>query len=123
MWDRRAIYVSNHDGDTIKMILDQGFNDTKEIDVRLLGVFAPELKQVGGLECQEFVRNWFAWRRSATSKWDFVVTTARMKVADKEQKTLDRYLGTVTSIDGSQNLNVDVMQFIAQNGYDGGTGS
>jgi endonuclease YncB( thermonuclease family) len=122
MWDRRAQYLENHDGDTVKMALDQGFGDTKLVDVRLMGVFAPELHDVGGPECRAFVQAWFEYRLRET-RWGFVVITARMKVADREQKTLDRYVGTVTSLDGTDNLNLEVMQFIVSKGYSGGTGA
>jgi endonuclease YncB( thermonuclease family) len=121
MWDRRAKYVSNHDGDTVTMLLDQGFRDNKEITVRLLGVFAPELSQTGGKDCQDYVEGWFYKFNHVT--WPFIVTTARMKVADKEQMTLDRYVGTITTLDGSNNLNVDVQAYITRNGYSGGVGS
>lgn len=123
MWDRRAEYLENHDGDTVRMVLDQGFDDTKTVAVRLLGVFAPELKQQGGPECRAFVEAWFQSRLSTSTRWGFVVTTARMKVADREQTTLSRYVGTVTSLDGTDNLNLDVMAFIVSNGYGGGIGS
>lgn len=123
MWDKRAQFVSNHDGDTVTMILDQGFYETKQIDVRLLGVFAPELNQPGGTECRDFVRRWFMGRISNVKNWDFVVITARMKVADAEQKSFDRYIGTITSIDGTENLNADIIQFIHDNNYPGGVGS
>lgn len=123
MWDRRAQYLQNYDGDTVKMVLDQGFGDTKQIDVRLLGVFAPEFREPGGPECREFVRMWFENNTpSQQVKWDCVVTTARMKVADREQKTLDRYVGTVTNLAGTSNLNMEIIEFIRVNNYGGGVG-
>lgn len=123
MWDRRAEYLENHDGDTVKMVIDQGFGDTKLMEIRLFGVFAPELKQVGGPECQDFVKYWLESRVTAGRRWNFVVTTTRMKVADREQKTLDRYVGVITSLDGTDNLNLEIMNYIKSKGYAGGTGS
>lgn len=123
MWDRRAEYLSNHDGDTLKVNLDQGFGDIKLADIRLLGVYAPELAEPGGKECREFVQEWFTRNKIAGRRWSYIVTTARMKVADSEQRTLNRYVGTVTSLDGSRNLNLEVMNFIIAKGYAGGTGS
>lgn len=123
MWDRRAEYLENHDGDTVKMTLDQGDDDTKTRSFRLLGVFAPELSQVGGPECRDFVRSWFTQRLRPGVRRNFVVITARMKVADHEQTTLGRIVATVTSLDGTDNLNLDVMQFIVSRGYGGGVGS
>lgn len=123
MWDKRARYIKNHDGDTVTVLLDQGYRDTKELEVRLLGVYAPELRQPGGKECREFVNNWFTVSDPNFVRWPFVVTTARMKVADREQKTLDRYVATITTIDGSKNLNAEVAEFIHKNKYGGGSGS
>lgn len=124
MWDRRAEYLSNYDGDTVKVTLDQGFGDTKTIDVRLFGVYAPEIREPGGIECRDFLNSWFKSQSILTvSRWSFIVTTALMKVADREQKSLDRYLGTITSLSGTRNLNLEIMQFIVSKGYGGGTGS
>jgi len=115
MWDRRAKLVRIHDGDTITVVLDQGFRDTKEIDLRLFGVHAPELKEVGGPETRDFVFDWFL-PLSTKVTWPFIVTTVRMPIADREMTTLERYLGTVTDTI-NRNLNVDVMAFVASKGY------
>jgi endonuclease YncB( thermonuclease family) len=123
MWDRRAALVRAHDGDTIIVVLDQGFGDTKEISLRLLGVYAPELSQAGGKECLSFVSEWLHTNTSPSVRWPFVVTTARMKVADREQKTLDRFVGTVTTLDGSRNLNLELSAYIESKGYVGGIGA
>lgn len=112
-----------HDGDTITAILDQGFGDTKEIQVRMLGVFAPELKQDGGAETQAFVARWIDETTLAGVPYSHVVTTARTVRSDKEQTTLGRYVATVTSHDGSRNLNAEVTEFIASHGYPHGAGS
>lgn len=125
MWDRRARYVSNHDGDTVTVVLDQGFDDTKTIDIRLFGVYAPELDQRGGPECRKFVTDWFVEQMGSvnTSNWSVIVTTIRMKKADHEQMTFTRYVGIITSLDGSQNLNALVSQYILDNNFPGGVGS
>lgn len=121
MWDKRAQLVRVKDGDTIVAVLDQGFGDTKEIDVRLFGVWAPELDEPGGPEVKEFVQSWFL--QQPLLKWPFVLTTVRMKVSDKEQVTLGRYVALVQSADGLRNLNVEIMLFVARQGYGGGTGA
>lgn len=125
MWDRRARYVSNHDGDTVTVVLDQGFNDTKTLDIRLYGVFAPELDEHGGRECRDFVTKWFVEQMEdvKTSGWNFIVNTMRMRRTDSEQMTFTRYVGIITSLDGSQNLNALVTQFIIDNNFPGGVGS
>lgn len=123
MWDRRAKVLKINDGDTLVALLDQGFGDTKEITVRLLGVWAPELNQTGGPETKEFVVNWLDGKTLAGTTWSFIITTARMKTVDREQKTFDRYVATLTTMDNSYNLNVDVMDFVMRNNYAGGSGS
>lgn len=122
MWDKRAEYLDNHDGDTVKMVLDQGFGDTKLIDVRLLGVYAPELSEEGGKECQAFVEEWFETHKLDGTRWEFIVTTVRMKRSDKEQTTLSRYVGVITDLTSTSNLNAEVSQFIQDKGYAGGLG-
>lgn len=113
-----------HDGDSITAALDQGFGDTKTIKVRLLGVYAPELSQDGGAETRAFVGRWLdeVRRDAGGSAWPYVVTTARTVRSNVEQVTLGRYVATVTNADGSRNLNAEVMQFVASNGYALGTG-
>ena len=120
MWDKRATIIGIHDGDTLTAVLDQGFRQTTEITVRLLGVFAPELKQVGGPESLAFVRDWVSG--FSTTKWPFVVTTIRGPKSDREITTLERYVAVVETIDHSHNLNIDVAAFVKAQGYGGGIG-
>lgn len=122
MWDKRAQLISVHDGDTVRLLLDQGFYDTKQINVRLLNVFAPELKQVGGADCRDFVESWFT-QLTPFGTWNCIVTTTRLKTADKEDTSFDRYVGVITSLDGTRNLNLEVQAYIKVKGYPGGTGS
>lgn len=122
MWDRRAQYVANHDGDTVTMHLDKGEGYIHEnYPVRLMGVFCPEMDERGGPECQEFVESWFR-QRLTKPRWNFVVITARKPRADKEAETLSRYVGTITSIDGTDNLNAAIIDFVQRKGYGRGIG-
>lgn len=123
MWDRRARIVDVHDGDTVTALLDQGFGDTKLIKVRMLGVFAPELRQDGGEETQEFVSRWLDETVMAGAAFSHIVTTARTIRSDVEQTTLGRYVATITNHDGTRSLNAEVMEFVAANGYAGGVGA
>jgi endonuclease YncB( thermonuclease family) len=124
VWDKRAQITSVHDGDTITAVLDQGFRTTQEITVRLLGVWAPELKEVGGADCLAFVIAWVNQVKASTSAvWPFIVTTIRLKNDTKEVETLGRYVCVVTDITGSRNLNTEVQAYVASKGYGGGTGS
>lgn len=121
MWDKRAQLVRVIDGDTFVAVLDQGFRDTKEITVRLYGVYLPERGEEGFAECTAFTQRWLDAEAARTgAPWPFVVTTSRMVRADREQTTLERYVCTVTSLDSSRNLNLEVAEFADSQGY--GTG-
>lgn len=120
VWDRRAKLERVKDGDTIVAILDQGFGDTKQIDVRLLGVWAPESNQPGGRETTQFVQDWFAQLPATT--WPFILTTVPMKTVDRELKTFDRYVAIVGSADHSRNLNAEIIAYVQDQGFGGGIG-
>lgn len=114
MWDKRAEYLGNS-GDSVKMVLDQGFGDTKLVDVRLLGVYAPEFSEPGGKECQEFIKEWFDRNNPSANRWAFIVTTTQVGRFE--------YVAVVTNLTVTSNLNAEIADFIHKNGYGGGTGS
>lgn len=129
MWDQRVQIPLDrvHDGDTLyDVYVDWGERHYSHEDIRLLGVFAPEMDQAGGEECRQFVVNWLkeimASYGKTPPKWPFVRINARMKLKDSEQKTLDRFVSTITNIDGTRNLNAEIMQFVIEKGYGRGTG-
>jgi endonuclease YncB( thermonuclease family) len=121
MWDRRAHVEDAHDGDTLRVRLDQGFGDTKTLNLRLYETFAPELKQPGGAEAHQFVVDWLNEHNPDGDEWPFVVTTIRTR-ADKEAQTLGRYVGILHDVEGHC-LNDDVNDFVADKGYVHGIGS
>jgi endonuclease YncB( thermonuclease family) len=122
MHDRPAKYADNHDGDTVTMMLDQDFFDTKTINIRLANVWAPETDQDGGLEVQAFVAHWFKLRARGGGKWPFVVHTMQTR-NDTEVLSFNRFVATVMTADGKHSLNSEVMEFITDRGYGGGIGS
>lgn len=120
MWDYRAQVTDVHDGDTITVLLDTGFNNRRmETALRLLDVFAPELSQPGGPETRDFVQTWVAAR--SAPQWPFVCITARIKSDAHEVTTFGRYVGILLA-DG-ESLNDAVTAFVTANGYGGGTGA
>lgn len=121
MYDRRAQYVENHDGDTAKLILDQGFYDTKLIHLRFANVWAPETDEPGGHEVQKYVQDWFNTNVDVKKKWNFIVVT--YQVAGHDEMSFNRYIGDVLTLDGKNTLASMVMKFIADKGYSGGTGA
>lgn len=115
MWDKRAEYLHNVDGGTVKMILDQGFGDTKLVTIGLLGIYAPGLDEKGGLECKAFVQEWFENNTSAKTRWNFIVTTSKLDE--------DRFVAVVANQKNEFTLNALVAEFIHTNGYGGGSGA
>jgi hypothetical protein len=123
MWDRRASITSIHDGDTVAVLLDQGFGDLKEaMKIRLFGVFAPELKEVGGPECKDFVDTWVN-KYTGSVRFPFIVTTLRGPKSGKEISSLERYVAVIETMDHSHNLNTEVQAFITASGFGGGVGA
>ncbi|QMP84494.1 nuclease-like protein [Streptomyces phage Endor1] len=109
------------DGDTLKVQLDQGFGDTKTIDLRLYETWAPEKKELGGAETRAFVEGWLNEADPDGDEWPLVVTTIRVKANTHEVSTLGRYVGLVEDIEG-RCLNDDINDFVAQKGYGTGIG-
>lgn len=104
MWDKRAEFLSNVDGNSVKMVLDQGFGDTKLVFLRLLGIYAPALDAKGGPECQKFVSDWFESNTPNFGRWGFVVTTAQIDS--------NNFVAVITNLDNSKNLNAELAEYI-----------
>jgi hypothetical protein len=60
------------DGDTIEVLLDRGFNETKKVSLRFSGLNAPEtrtrrvLEKEAGLLVKKVVEHWILARKDAT---------------------------------------------------------
>lgn len=117
----RVAVIETHDGDTVRLGVDRGIEESATWNVRLKGVFAPELTQPGGPECRSVVMAWLT-NHSDGSAWPFLLETFRTPRSDTEVMTLSRYVGRITAADGSC-LNDVVQAFIAAQGYGGGIGA
>lgn len=107
-----------HDGDTLTVHLDMGLDECHTIDVRLLGVFAAELRSPGGPAAKAFVGKWLADHPGALS-----VYTAKT-AHGHEAKTLGRWVGDVHHDLTGDSLCVAVMAWLAEHPESaGGTGS
>lgn len=66
----KATFVSNHDGDTLLLALDHGrFPTSKtvtECDIRVKGLYCPELSEAGGAEAAEYAQALLARARRIT---------------------------------------------------------
>ncbi|MFI0553411.1 hypothetical protein [Streptomyces scabiei] len=120
MWDYRAAVLKVKDGDTVRVLLDRGFDETKAIDLRLLETWAPEKRDPGGPEVKDFAVDWASRRSNGT--WPFVVTLERTEKSDHEVVTLGRYVGTLATPEG-ESLGEAVNAFVAEHGYGHGIGA
>lgn len=125
MWSYRATLIRAHDADTLTILADTGFGGRQQVDVRLLGVSAPELSQPGGQECRLFTAEWLAEVGASDPRaaWPLrVQTVPSTAVEPSERRSFVRYLGTVYGLAGGRCLNGDLAVFLAGH-PEWGTGS
>lgn len=92
MYEYAATLLSIHDGDTLRLDVDLGFNiHNTNMDIRLYGLNAPELNTAPGKVALAYVKDWF------TTKGDKVTLRS---YKDKQEK-YGRYLGIIVASDGS----------------------
>lgn len=95
MWAYRACLLRVVDADSCWALIDTGFNQRCEVELRLLDVYAPEKREAGGKETTDFARDWFA-NLSSHRLWPLYIETVQTKVIEPSQKTtFTRYLATV----------------------------
>lgn len=91
MYEYTATIADVHDGDTITVDIDLGFNLwTKKLKVRLYGLNCPELNTPAGKEARDFAQRMMPLGSSITLR----------TYKDKQEK-YGRYLATVVFPDGS----------------------
>jgi hypothetical protein len=106
-----------HDGDTIKLLIDLGFDARAEKWIRLAGVHAPELNQTGGPETRQYTRGWLASRCSPSRglKWPLRVVTEITHTSEPtEVQSFARYIGMVYDIETGGCLNMTISVFLAE---------
>jgi hypothetical protein len=125
MWEYRARVqpappaiktTAAHDGDTVKLLIDLGFDMRTEKWIRLAGVNAPELNEPGGPEAKLFVEKWLmaATLRMPTAKWPLSVVTDITTAAEPtERTTFTRYVGYVHGVYLGDCLNDAVRNFLS----------
>ena len=112
------------DGDTVRIELDRGLEASRTTYAcRLRGVYAPELAQPGGVECQRFVRDWLLTMTVRFGKWPLLIQTFDT-ASGNAIRTFDRYVCDVWPADKAEpRLNDAVSDYIAANGWGGGVGA
>lgn len=88
----RATVISNHDGDTLTLNIDLGRRCYSVDAIRLLGINAPELSEVGGKESRDYL-----------SRLCPEGTEIRVQTFKNKNDKYGRWLGVVY-LPGSENL-------------------
>lgn len=107
-WVRTAKLRDLHDGDTLTLEVDCGFDIAHKIKVRLVGVDCPELNTPEGKAAREF-----SWHFLTEIAGPLTLETVR----DKTEK-YGRYLGIVRV--GGRCLNTELVTAGHAKPYDGG---
>lgn len=110
------------DGDTLRVMLDQGFGDTKTIDLRLLDTWAPEHDEQGGQETRAHAVEWLDQHNPDGDEWPYVVTLKRTRGDAHEVVTFGRFVGVLANAQGDS-LNAAVNAFVTTKGFGRGTGA
>lgn len=101
MYEYKAIYIYNYDGDTVDLVVDLGFNISFEIKVRMLGIDAYELKDKANKELSYKAKDYVKDKLSNAS--EIIVKTKK----DTTEK-YGRYLATIFY--DSINLNEELVK-------------
>lgn len=92
----RALVIDVHDGDTITVDVDLGFNIRQTIPLRLTGINAPELGTVAGTASA-------AWLRNRLAGSNVIICTTK----DRKEK-YGRYLASVWV--GEERINQSIVK-------------
>lgn len=105
-----------HDGDTVRLLVDLGFDQRAEKWIRLADTRAPEVKpmQPGGAETRLYVVEWLTKATSYGLNWPLRVITEITHTAEPtEVESISRYVGWVYDIRSGACLNEAVTRYLA----------
>lgn len=108
-----AYVDSVHDGDTVSVVLDVGFDHYPCVYIRLNDVRAPELSDPGGEETRDFLDDLLPYGTCVIVKTDKGPRMGRQKMS------FVRYVGTLRDEDGVD-IGTEVSGFVKEHGYGGG---
>lgn len=119
-WGFRAYLSKPHDGDSFWMMVDTGFGQRAEPELRLSGVHAPEVRpmQPGGQETADFVNQWLGRNWLATRRWPFWIEVEMATTYEPQMDmTFTRYVAVVWPFDAPRtfatSLNQQVITFLS----------
>jgi hypothetical protein len=112
LWTYRAALLEVTDGDTLRVLLDTGFHGRQQEDLRLVDVWAPELRDEGGPEAQQFVTAWMG-SLVPTLRWPLLVATSpNTNPEPEERRTFTRYVADVWDVNQTRHLNADLRTYL-----------
>lgn len=115
-WTYRAQLVGITDGDTVKLLIDNGFYNREAHAIRLRGVNTPEIftkneeEKQKGMVAKDIVAKWFLDTEFCSElegeDWPLILVT------QKDKQTFNRYIGDIYCICGDW-LN----EYLREEGY------
>lgn len=103
LWHYRAKLIRVIDGDTLVVLVDTGFWGRQEVHVRLIDVYARELRAYGGVTDREKLVRALA---NLSGEWPLRVVTLQKEKSTGEVTTFERYVGEVFIADTMASVNV-----------------
>ncbi len=98
----RASLVSCHDADTQTYVLDLGFNVRVRVNIRVLGINAPELATSEGKVAQQAALSWLM--AAGAAEWPFVIASQKAATPIGPDKFGGRWLAQVWRQSDGQEL-------------------
>lgn len=101
LWRARPLWLAPigdslpayHDGDTFDAIVDLAWRNYGRRRIRLLGVNAPELREIGGPEARSKLHAWLTEADVGGSAWPLLLESTK-------PDAFGRWLATVWRLDG-----------------------
>lgn len=108
LWTFRARPVRIIDGDTLDVVIDQGFYTTTTQRIRLMVVDTPEIHSkdsVAALEAKKFTERWIGVAQQTYERWPLRISTF-----PDARGGFGRWLGMVIRIVDGANLSDDLLE-------------
>lgn len=114
LWEYRATPLRVIDGDTLELLIDNGFSSRQQETIRLLNVYAPESKELGGPETKAYIEQWLATYIDTTLRWPLhLYTYPSSSFEPNERRTFTRYLAEVWDHRLTRSLNESIAGYVA----------
>jgi endonuclease YncB( thermonuclease family) len=114
MYEYYAKVLEVHDGDTVTVDIDLGFNThATPIHIRLKGIDAPELKTPEGVVARDWLKGYLDAGNEVDDGWVIVQTTrVPMVKGDEPDKYGERWLGVLYDV---RSANTNSFEFSINN--------